>query len=309
MNIFVIIATYNGMRWYNRCFNSLRASNQKVRILVIDNASADNTLTYIRKNYPEILLISEDKNLGFGKACNIGIKYALDKGADYFFFLNQDAWIEQDTLTNLLELFRILPDAGIVAPLQLNGAGNDLDTKMANTYLSHANTPGYLNDLYFNRVSSYYETQCINFAACMLSRKCIEKVGGFDTSLFYHYGEDWQYCQRVQYHGFKIFLTPKLIVYHDRADRKGKLSGDFEDQWPSISHKLHLGNILLTDSEFETLVNRNLREYGYSFLKSILKFGPAKIISLRNKYLENRKLLSQIRKSREINKKGLMAWL
>ena len=80
--ISVIVVTYNGLQWYDRCFSSLRQSNVPVSTVVVDNASNDGTVAYIKEHFPEIHLIESDKNLGFGGANNIGIRYALDQGCD-----------------------------------------------------------------------------------------------------------------------------------------------------------------------------------------------------------------------------------
>ena len=91
MKVFVIIVTYKGKRWYDRCFGSLRQSTIPLQTIVVDNASNDGTVDYIRENYPEIYLIESKENLGFGKGNNLGLRYALDHGCDYVFLLNQDA--------------------------------------------------------------------------------------------------------------------------------------------------------------------------------------------------------------------------
>ena len=127
MKIFAIVVTYNGMKWYDRCFGSLRDSETTVETVVIDNASCDDTIEYIKTHFPSIHLIESKENLGFAKANNIGIRYAIDNNADYVFLLNQDAWIEKDTLTVLLRTFEENEHVGIAAPLQLNGSYTGFD--------------------------------------------------------------------------------------------------------------------------------------------------------------------------------------
>ena len=90
-NIFVIIVTYKGMRWYDKCFSSLRESTLPVHTIVVDNTPGEEEANYIREHYPEIHLIKTEENLGFGKANNLGIRYALDHGCDYVFLLNQNS--------------------------------------------------------------------------------------------------------------------------------------------------------------------------------------------------------------------------
>jgi GT2 family glycosyltransferase len=286
----------------------LISSKIKLNIIVIDNSSQDGTAEYIRQNFPEITLFAQNKNLGFGAANNIGIKYALCNGADYVFLLNQDAWIEENTIENLLKIFvcditdklpaareACLKPVGIVSPLHLNGAGNDIDIKFIDTYLSHQNTPNFINDLYFNRLKPAYATHLVNAAALLVSRECIEKTGGFDTSLFYHYGEDWNYCQRVNYHGFKIMIAPHSVVYHDRAERHGKFTKPFENAWSKIEPALHWGNILIPESQLDNFIAKNEKKYRKTLIKFALKLKFRKIFALKKQFLDEKTFFEKIK--------------
>ena len=111
VSIYTIIVTYNGLKWYDRCFGSLRTSDVPVHTVVIDNASSDGSVAYIREHFPEVTVIEEKENLGFAKANNVGMRYALDHGADYVFLLNQDAWIVQpDTLARMIGISERHPE-------------------------------------------------------------------------------------------------------------------------------------------------------------------------------------------------------
>ena len=118
--LFVIIVTYKGHQWYERCFTSLRNSEYPVQTIVIDNASNDGTVEYIRNQFPEIHLIESKANLGFGRANNIGMRYALDNGCDYVFLLNTDMTISADTVHKLLNVAIMHPEFGIISPICLN---------------------------------------------------------------------------------------------------------------------------------------------------------------------------------------------
>jgi len=305
MKIFAIVATHNAKCWIDRCFGSLTTSSVKLEIAAIDNASTDGTVEYLKekfdfgicRNDANNVIFPQTENLGFGKANNIGIKYALDNGADYVFLLNQDAWIEEDTIEKLLSF----SGSGISAPVQTDASGENLDLKFQQIYLSEENAPGLINDLYFNRLKPYYEANLVNAAAILISRDCLEKVGGFDTSLFYHYGEDWNYCQRVKYHGFKIVIAPQIRISHDRKDRQGKFSSNFENAWATIEPKVRLGNILMPDSEFEAQI-KHLRII--NTVKAIFSLKFNKIRGLQ-KEID----FDKIRESRNINKQGGKVWL
>src|SRR4051794_15030332 len=133
MKVFVIIVTYNAVRWIDRCFGNLKKSPIPLYIIAVDNNSTDNTLQVLASDYPEVELYDCKKNLGFGKANNIGIRMAMDRGADYIFLLNQDAWLAPQAIEGLIAIHKTRPDFGIISPIHLNGSGTALDFRFSIT--------------------------------------------------------------------------------------------------------------------------------------------------------------------------------
>src|SRR6476469_8833405 len=119
VNIFTIIVTYNGSKWIDKCLGSVLNSTVPVRIIVVDNASSDDTPKKIRNGFPEVDLIESPFNSGVCKANNIGIKKAYDLGATHFFLLNQDAWVERDTIEKLVVHQRENREYAVLSPLHL----------------------------------------------------------------------------------------------------------------------------------------------------------------------------------------------
>ena len=180
MKISSIIVTFNASRWIDKCFGSLLNSSVPLHIIVIDNGSTDGTPDILRNNYPLTEIIETGQNLGFSKVNNIGLKIILSKNFDFVFLLNQDAWIEKNTIRKLLDIFINYPDVGIVSPMHLNGTCTGFDYLFSG-YLSPKNSPEIIYDLYLNRLKECYKTNFVNAAAWLISTKCIEKVGVFDT--------------------------------------------------------------------------------------------------------------------------------
>lgn len=213
--VYVVVVTYKGEQWYDRCFSSLMESGIPLKVVVVDNASGDGTVPYIKEHFPDIHLIESNKNLGFGGANNIGIRYALDNGADFVFLLNQDAWIETDTIAGLINVSQAHPEFGILSPIHLNKEKNSIEKLLLRRLDDFKVTSRALfNDLFFGRLKDVYWTKYVNAAAWFLPRKTIETVGGFDP-IFFHYGEDDNYINRVLYHGLKIGICPKIRIVHD----------------------------------------------------------------------------------------------
>lgn len=211
--IFVIVVTYKGKQWYDRCFTSLRESTIPVQTIVVDNASDDGTVEYIREHYPEIHLMVSKENLGFGRGNNLALKYAYERNCDYVFLLNQDAWLEdKDAIKKLVDISEKHPDFGIISPMHLSADKKRLN--MAIGYNDRNCLKRMLSDLYCGTMKDIYETDYVNAAGWLLPRKTLSTMGGFDPLIF-HYGEDDDYLNRARYHGLKIGVCPGAIIVHD----------------------------------------------------------------------------------------------
>lgn len=215
--IFAIVVLFNGDKWVRKCLQSLEGSNLPLKVIAIDNNSDDESAQIVESNFPNVELIRSGTNLGFGKANNIGIEKAYKQGADYVFLLNQDAWIEPDTIEKLVLIHQSNTSYGILSPVHLNGEGSAIDGNFA-SYLKPEVTPEFLSDTFFSKPKMVYFTTYVNAAAWLLSKKCIEVVGGFDP-IFEHYGEDDDYLKRAVFFNFKIGIAPNSKIFHDRITK------------------------------------------------------------------------------------------
>jgi GT2 family glycosyltransferase len=209
-----IIVTYNGSKWIEKCIDSLLNSTVQTKIMVVDNNSSDNTVEIIEKNYSQTIIIKSEKNLGFGRANNIGLAKAYSEGADCAILLNQDAWIEPDTIGKLIQISQVNENAGVIAPLNFSPDG-ELES-FFQKQLSSENCPGMISDLVTGKLKDYYPvTFFINASCWLITKKCLAEIGGFDP-LFDHYGEDVDYCKRAMYHNFEVGICTSAKEYHAR---------------------------------------------------------------------------------------------
>lgn len=218
-DILVIIITYNAIKWAEKCFSSLYNSTVPLDIYVIDNGSTDGTQEYIINQYPNILFHQSPTNLGFGRANNIGIKYAIENNYEYIYLLNQDAWVLPDTLEKLINTQKRHPEYGILSPFQAQSNMKSLDINFVSWVCSYNYNNQLFNDLYWENTQDIYSVPMVMAAHWLISRKCFLKVGGFSPT-FTHYGEDNNYANRTSYHGFKIGIVPSAVAVHDRENRK-----------------------------------------------------------------------------------------
>ncbi|MDR3129072.1 MAG: glycosyltransferase family 2 protein [Tannerellaceae bacterium] len=218
-NLFIIIATYNGMEWIEQSLNSVIKSDIPSTIVIVDNKSTDGTPAFVRKQYPQVKLFELNKNTGFGKANNIGIDYAITNGATYIYLLNQDAWVEPDTFSGLIRLLDDNPKYAIVSPIQYTGDGKNLDRNFPHL-LSPKNCEHILNDLVVGHLrNDIYLTKFVMAAHWMVRTAALLKVGGFMPT-FKHYGEDDNLIDRMLHLGWNVGITPLYKGYHDRENRQ-----------------------------------------------------------------------------------------
>lgn len=214
MKVFVVIVTYNGEKWIKACLDSVINSTLSVSVIVVDNNSADETVQIIKNDFRSVNLLEQNENFGFGIANNIGISYALKNEANYVFLLNQDVFVANDTIEIMVNLAQSNPDYGILSPIHLDGNGNNLDESFL-YYINNNYCENFISDFVLNKPKQdIYNLPMINAAAWLLPRNTLETVGGFDP-MFFLYGEDDNYCQRVKYHGLKIGITPLTKIRHD----------------------------------------------------------------------------------------------
>lgn len=219
MKVVVIIVSYNGMNWIDKCIYSILKSSIDSSIIVVDNKSSDLTVSFLKQKYLEnIILIELEENLGFGKGNNIGLKYALKHNFDYVFLLNQDAYLETNTLERLIKVSQNNPNYGILSPIHLNYDGSLLEWYFAKFMNMEYSAHFYSDYVIKNQLKDVYDTEFVNAAAWLMTREVLEKVGGFDP-IFKHYGEDNNYCQRVVFHKFKIGIVSDSYIRHDSKIR------------------------------------------------------------------------------------------
>ena len=216
--IYVIIATYNGEKWIERCLDSVYQSTVEAMPIVIDNGSSDRTVQIIQSQYPKTKLILSEENLGFGKANNIGIIKAADEGAEYVYLLNQDAWVEPDVFETLMNTHKQNKEYAILSPLQLTGDGTQLDRSFKMNSVCDVKCPEFLVDYENHQMRNLYETTFVMAAHWLLYVPYLKDVGLF-SPIFPHYGEDSNLCHRFRYWKYKIGIVPHVRAYHDRQYR------------------------------------------------------------------------------------------
>lgn len=298
MKILVLVVTFNGESWVKKCLDSLISCSIPVEVLCIDNNSTDSTCQIIKKNYPSVKLIECENNFGFGKANNIGLRFARKHKFDFVLLLNQDVYIKKNTLENLINISLKYPEYGVISPIHLDGSGEKLDSNFSN-FIRETRCPYLISDYLLGAdLKDVYSLDFVNAAAWLLPIKTVEIIGGFDP-MFLHYGEDDNFCQRVLFHGLRIGIVPKTFIVHDRSQVV-----KCQDRYENLilferSIKINCGNI---NKPLQKSFKWNLKDLKRKLLISFLTlnfFGIQKWVQF---YFHLKSILPQIIKSREINK-------
>lgn len=215
--IFVIVLNFNGGREIVECLNSLK--REKAEVIVVDNGSFDGSLGIIKKSFSKLKIIENNKNLGFAAGNNIGILYALKRGADAIMLLNQDTVVKESFLE-----FLYRNPADIVGPVikfrrkgrWIYDYGGKINWLIGRTSHQESLVGGRLS-----KKLNFQDPDYISGCAMLIKRPVFEKVGLLDERFFLYF-EDADFCQRAKKAGFKIAVEPKAIIFHKLTEGKEK---------------------------------------------------------------------------------------
>ena len=220
----IIIVNYNAGPLLARCVEAALASNAKVEVIAVDNASSDGSVEGIETalaNDNRLQIIRNSKNLGFSAANNIG---AAKAAGDFLLFLNPDCVIRQDTVSRMVKTMQEHPEAGMAGALIQNEDGSEqrgcrrniptLKTAFARAF----GMGSVLGVEDFNLTGSPLPekpvyVEAVSGAFMFTRREAVEAVGPMDEGYFFHC-EDLDWCLRFAKAGYKIVFTPDAAVVH-----------------------------------------------------------------------------------------------
>jgi len=209
----VIIVNWNGVKYLPDCLQSLSAVSYKNReTLFVDNASTDDSVAYVKKNYPEIKLYHNKTNLGYAQGHQIGLENA--KG-DAVLLLSTDTIVKPNVIDELIRTLYSDPRIGVAQPkLLLYGENNKIDSIgvffLSSGVLYHYGRGKNASLPMYNIPMEIYSAK----GACMLfKREVLVKTGLFDNDYFTYF-EETDLCHRIWLAGYKIVYTPRTEVMH-----------------------------------------------------------------------------------------------
>ena len=230
----IIIVNFNVKEYLRNTLLSLYETDKRINIevIVVDNASTDQSADMVRKEFPDVMLIENEINVGFAKGNNIALKKCSGK---YILLINPDTIVRKDTLSKMIDFFKITPDCGAAGCKVLNP---DKSLQLAcrrgfpTPFTAFSKLTGlstlFTNSRLFGRYNLTYldpeETNVVDAISgsfMMIRRNAYEQVGILDED-FFLYGEDIDWCYRIKQKGWKIYYYPETEIIHFKGKSSGK---------------------------------------------------------------------------------------
>lgn len=223
----LIIVNYNAGPLLKDCVSAVL--NQVEQLIVVDNASTDNSLVQLdalTSSGGELQIIRNPENLGFATACNIGTEIAKSR---YLLYLNPDCIVEPGTVTQMVQTLDAHPETGMVGGLLMDPDGSEqgggrraVPTPWRSFVRAFGLTrfahrwPKLFFDFHLHKQplpDHPVEVEAISGACMLVRREALQDVGGLDEGYFLHC-EDLDWCMRFRQQGWKILFVPNAGLFH-----------------------------------------------------------------------------------------------
>jgi len=206
--VYVIILNYNGILWIDKCLKSLQLTRySNFKIIVVDNASTDNSVSIVKDLFPEVEIIVNKNNVGFSEGNNIGIRKALANSAQYIVLLNPDTKVKQTWLIELIEVGESNHKVGVVGSIQLCYESDEYNSWTVSALKETIELLG---------VTRWLPTEWVEGSCMAVKNSVFNNVGFFDPIYFAFY-EEIDFCRRAKYCGYEVGIAPKSLIHHHRG--------------------------------------------------------------------------------------------
>jgi len=299
--ISILILNYNGRALLKQCLDSIFAQNcSDFEVILADNNSSDDSVSWTKENYPKVKIIKHKKNLGFAGGNNCALPYA---NGEWIFFLNNDAFLEKNCLNVLVEHIKGRKAEQLVfAPLMLKSDLPHLVDSAGDMLYPWGYAYRYENVLANGK--KFLEDREI-FAACcgaaVFNKDLLRRLNGFDDDFFLYY-EDIDLSLRARHLGAEILFVSKAKVFHKGSATVGKKTPirlyyiERNRFWTKLKNFPFLTLLKYTPHSFAcslfSLVIWTKRGFWGIWLKSrfTMLFGIPKMIKRRKKIFSESKM-------------------
>lgn len=220
----IIIVNWNSSDLLRNCLGSIPHTNPEGRfeIIVVDNASIDNSVKMVKQEFHHVKLIENEQNLGFAKATNLGIKASCGK---YILLLNSDAELKTcNTLKKVEQFFELHDEVGILGVNlifpdgvpQAPGGRFISNWQLFKSQVLFLSSPMFyrMKDKFFSsKMQEFHSIDYVSGASMFVQKKVFDEIGMFDEG-FFMYGEDMEFCYRAKQHGWRSVILNTIETIH-----------------------------------------------------------------------------------------------
>jgi GT2 family glycosyltransferase len=289
IDISIIIVSYNTKALMHSCLSSIEKTLWEAltkEIIVVDNGSTDGTVEKVKKNFPDVTVIENKKNIGFAAGNNQGIKASRGR---YILLLNSDTEVYPETLKKMVEFVDahkkagastcklVLPDGsmdpachrGFPTPWAAYTYFTGLEKLFPRTRIFGQYHMGYLD------ITKPHRVDCISGAFFLTKRDVIESIGMLDER-FFMYGEDIDWAYRMRHNGWEVWFNPEVRIIHYKK-QSGRESGAKESKGVAEMHFLNTMKIFYQkhyEKKYNWLTTR------FVYLSIFVKIGLLRVFGL-----------------------------
>lgn len=218
--VVTVVVNWNGWRHTVSCLESLVKQDYPAQqVVVVDNASSDDSVERICGAFPAIPVVIAERNRGFAAGSNLGIRYALERGAEFVWLLNNDTVCPPDTVRKLVKAAAD-PQVGVVGtvlryfgePARIQAWGGGSATRSMG-FVRHFESPAELG-----------ESSFVTFASVLLRGEMLRSIGLLDEGYFMYF-EDSDLCFRARAAGWRLAIAPETAVLHKEGASSGYGTG------------------------------------------------------------------------------------
>ena len=241
--VYIILLNWHGWQDTIACLESLASLDYtNYRVRVVDNGSTDDSVARIRAAHPEVPILEAGCNLGFSGGCNVGIRRALEEGADYIWLLNNDTTVDPQALTAMVAVAEADNKIGAIGSVVYHMVCPEKIQAWGGGWVSHfTGRAGHnLNG------SENKKIQYITGTSILIKRKALETVGLLDEKNFFMYWEDVDFSFRLRKAGFSIGVAEKSRVLHKESSSAGKNSPQLDYYYNKSAVRFFKKNTLMS---------------------------------------------------------------
>ena len=236
--VFALTLNWNGRKWLGECLSSLLEMDYpNYEVVMIDNGSSDDSVSFVREDFPTVHVVENRANLGYARGFNRGLEFAAARGADFFLILNNDTRIDAHALSALVQTALTQEQVGFVTgKVYFHDRPSVLQTvgKTEHAVLWNGSHVGG-NEEDCGQHDQLAERPFLDDIFTLVSRQLYDETGGYDPQFFLQ-GEEFDWQARAKKTGWRFYYTPEAKLWHHGSLSMGGLGSPISEYFYVRNH-------------------------------------------------------------------------